>query len=151
MHSKSKIMVFHLKEVVYTILFLFLGIILVTLLVMMFWPDKDTSPTSINVEQAQYIPGVYTSSILVNYTPVDIQVTVDENHINDIRLINLSDSVTVMSPLLAPTMEDLETQILKNQSLEGLTYAEGSEYTYQILLNGIETTLEKAKQPENGE
>lgn len=151
MHPKSKIMVFHLKEVVYTILFLFLGIILVTLLVMMFWPDKDTSPTSINVEQAQYIPGVYTSSILVNYTPVDIQVTVDENHINDIRLINLSDSVTVMSPLLAPTMEDLETQILKNQSLEGLTYAEGSEYTYQILLNGIETTLEKAKQPESGE
>lgn len=151
MHPKSKIMVFHLKEVVYTILFLFLGIILVTLLVMMFWPDKDTSPTSINVEQAQYIPGVYTSSILVNYTPVDIQVTVDENHINDIRLINLSDSVTVMSPLLAPTMEDLETQILRNQSLEGLTYAEGSEYTYQILLNGIETTLEKAIQPESGE
>lgn len=151
MHSKSKIMVFHLKEVIYTFLFLLLGIILVTLLVMMFRPGKKSSPTSADTVPAEYIPGVYTSSVMINYTPVDIQVTVDETHINSIRLVNLSDTITVMSPLLSPAMEDLESQILKNQSLEGISYADGSEYTYQVLLKGIENTLEKAKQPESGE
>ena len=44
MSSKTKIVVLHMKEIIYTVLFICLGILLVTLLTFMFHPkNKETS------------------------------------------------------------------------------------------------------------
>ena len=40
MHSKTKIVVLHMKELIYTGIFVLLGILFIVLLVMMFVPDK---------------------------------------------------------------------------------------------------------------
>ena len=40
MSSKTKIVVLHMKELIYTVVFVVLGILLVLLLVYMFLPDK---------------------------------------------------------------------------------------------------------------
>ena len=44
MSAKTKIVVLHMKELIYTGIFAVLGILFVVLLVMMFLPDKEESP-----------------------------------------------------------------------------------------------------------
>ena len=41
MSAKTKIVVLHMKELIYTAIFAVLGILFIVLLVMMFLPDKD--------------------------------------------------------------------------------------------------------------
>ena len=47
MSSKTKIVVLHMKEIIYTVLFICLGILLVALLTFMFHPkNKETSSST---------------------------------------------------------------------------------------------------------
>lgn len=130
-----------MKELVYTAIFLVLGVILVILLVTMFGTGQKESPTA---ESAAYVPGVYTSSIEFQNHSVDVQVIVDKNRIKDVSLINLEDSVSVMYPLMEPTIEHLCDQILEQQSLDGITYEAENQYTSAVLLNAIDHALKKA-------
>ena len=95
-----------------------------------------------------FVPGVYTTSLILNDNVVEIEVTVDETNINSIRLVNLDEAVTTMYPLIQPSFEDLANQIITNQSLDGITYSEDSKYTSMILLNAITASLEKALEAE---
>ena len=124
-----------MKELVYTAIFLVLGVILVVLLVTMFGTGKKESPTA---ESAAYIPGIYTSSIEFQNRSVDVQVIVDKNRIKDISLVNLEDSVAVMYPLMEPTIKHLCDQILEQQSLDGVTYEAENQYTSAVLLHAID-------------
>lgn len=149
MSSKTKIVVLHVKELIYTGIFAVLGILFIILLIVMFLPKKDkeaenTPPTITQTETNSYVPGVYTTSLILNDNVVEIEVTVDEENINSIRLVNLDEAVTTMYPLIQPSFEDLAEQIVQNQSLEGVTYADDSKYTSMILLNAITASLEKA-------
>ena len=152
MSSKTKIVVLHVKELIYTGIFAVLGILFIILLIIMFLPKKDkgsenTAPTITQTEMNSYVPGVYTTSLILNDNVVEIEVTVDEENINSIRLVNLDEAVTTMYPLIQPSFEDLAGQIVQNQSLEGVTYADDSKYTSMILLNAITASLEKASAP----
>lgn len=137
MSSKTKIVVFHLKELVYTGLFVLLGILFIVLLVVMFAPGNDSG-------DAAYVPGVYTTSLTLRDQSMDIEVVVDENNINSIRMVNLSEAVTTMFPLMEPSLNDLSNQIIASQSLEGITYSEENKYTALLLLDAIRLSLEKA-------
>lgn len=141
MSRQTKILVLHMKELVYTAIFLVLGVILVILLVTMFGMDKKETPVMSN---STYIAGVYTSSIDFQNRSVDVQVIVDENRIKDISLVDLEDTVAVMYPLMEPTIERLRDQILDQQSLDGITYEAENQYTSAVLLNAIEQALKKA-------
>ena len=90
------------------------------------------------------MPGVYTTSLILNDNVVEIEVTVDEKNINAIRLVNLDEAVTTMYPLIQPSFEELADQIIKSQSLEGITYPDDSKYTSMILLDAITSSLNKA-------
>jgi uncharacterized protein with FMN-binding domain len=100
--------------------------------------DADTS------EAMTYIPGTYTSSVSLNGSAVEVQVTVDKDHINSIELIHLDESVETMYPLVEPALEELSAQILATQSLEGITYQSESQYTSTLLYNAIVTAIKKA-------
>ena len=91
------------------------------------------------------MPGVYTTSLVLNDNVVDIEVTVDESNINNIRIVNLDEAVTAMYPLIEPAFEDLVIQICENQSLDGNTYADDNKYTSMVLLDAIRTSLQKAE------
>ena len=138
---QTKILVLHMKELVYTAIFLVLGVILIVLLVTMFGSGKKETPT---IESAAYIPGIYTSSIDFQNHSVDVQVIVDKNRIKDVSLVNLEDSVAVMYPLMEPTTRRLRDQILEQQSLDGITYEAENQYTSAVLLNAIDQALQKA-------
>ncbi len=141
MSAKTKIVVLHMKELIYTAIFAGLAILLILLLLFMFLPKKEENQS---VETMKYVAGVYTSSILFNDSTLDVQVIVDENHINSISLVNLNETVTTMYPLIEPALEDMASQILKTQSLENISYGSDNQYTSVMLLNAVENALEKA-------
>lgn len=146
MSSNPKIVVLHLKELIYTIIFIAFAILLILLLVFMFRSkarDKETSAP----EESTYTAGVYTSALTVNGSAMELQVTVDKNNINAIELKNTDDAVTAMYPLVLSSVEDISNQIVATQSLDNISYTDDCKYTYSALLDTISTTLEKAKKP----
>ena len=141
MSSKTKIVVLHMKEIIYTAVFAALVIILILLLVFMFLPKNKESKTN----EEKYMPGVYTSTVTLNNTALEVEVTVDETHINSIRFSNLDESVTTMFPLIQPTIEDIAEQVYDSQSLDNIQLSEDSPYTSQIIVNAIDEALKKAE------
>ena len=139
MNRKAKIVVLHLKELIYTAIFLALGILFVILLVMMFSPQKEADTAA-----ARYLPGQYTTTLTFNGNMVDICVTVDEQKITAITMEHLQESVSVMYPLMEPTLDHLSAQILSTQSLDNLQYPEDNQYTSMLLLEAIASSLAQA-------
>lgn len=109
MSAKTKIVVLHMKEVVYTIVFLVLALLLGVLLFLMFGPQKAGSASADG--DVRYQPGVYSSTIAIHENTFDVEVTVDSNRIKAIRLVNLSESTTAMFPLMEPTLDDLQRAV----------------------------------------
>lgn len=149
MSAKTKIVVLHMKEVIYTAIFLVLAILLLVLLFTMFGAKKNSaSHADADASEVLYVPGVYTSTIELNSQTFDVEVTVDENHINSIALNNLSETVTAMYPLMQPTLESLASQIYTTQSTENISFGDDNKYTSQLLLQAINAALDKAKAEE---
>ena len=142
MSSKTKIVVLHTKEVVYTGIFVVLAVVLAVLLFLMFGKNKNANPASAD---AIYHAGVYTSPITLNDNTFDVEVKVDENHINSISLVNLSETTTAMYPLVEPALDALSDQIYTSQSTENITYSEENKYTSMLLLEAIDNALDKAR------
>lgn len=150
MSAKTKIVVLHMKELIYTGIFCLLGILFVVLLVMMFLPDKEKNPApdedsaAVTSSASIYIPGIYTTELVLGSQTIDVEVIVAKDSITSIRLVNLNEAVTTMYPLLEPTLDSICTQVYETQSLEGITYTSDSKYTSLVLLEAIQSSLSKA-------
>ena len=141
MSAKTKIIVVKAKELIYTALFICLAIVLILLLIFMFAPEEKNVRTSAGV----YTPGVYTSTITLGDTALDVAVSVDENNITTVSLNNLSESVTAMYPLLEPSLDSINEQLDSISSVDELTLDSESRYTGLILQQAIKNALQKAK------
>lgn len=140
--SKTRIVVLHLKEIIYTAIFVGLGILLILLLIFMFLPkDNDSASTS---SAKKYKAGVYTSQMVLNNATLNLEVVVDEDHINSIRFVNLDEAVNTMYPLVQPAITDISSQLLDDIPIEQVKINEDSKYTQTHILNTIESTLKKA-------
>lgn len=144
MSSKTKIIVLHLKEVIYTGIFILLAVLFLILMALMFLPGKKGEKPVFSDDVVRYVPGKYTTSLQIGSAGVDVEVVVDDSCITSIRLINLSEAVTTMYPLMEPCLESISDQVLENQSLEGITWPEENQYTSQLLLEAISAALQKA-------
>lgn len=144
MSAKTKIVVLHMREVIYTAIFVALGIFLVLLFIYMFLPDDASDEQILSETAPTFMAGVYTSSVDAGNQALQIEVIVDKEHINSIRLINLDETADVSNPLLETTLNGLAEQILGNQSLENVTCSDTSRYTAQILYNAISQAIRKA-------
>ncbi len=160
MSSKTKIVVLHMKEIIYTGIFLVLGIILLIFLVLLFVPDEDTgtsapsqpvptegaspNPDTTVSSSSLYIPGIYNTELVLNDQIINVEVIVDQTQITSIKLVNLSETIATMYPLLQPTFDSLTAQIYENQSLEDISYDQESKYTSLVLLEAIRKSIEKA-------
>ena len=143
MSAKTKIVVLHMKELIFTGILAVLGIFLIIMLLVMFLP-KDGSTKENAESTGKYQPGVYTASVMLNDSALDVQVVVDENNINSVSLVNLDETVETMYPLVKPAMEELAQQIVDTQSLDNITYSQSNQYTSIVLMNAIEEGIEKA-------
>lgn len=147
MSSKTKIIVLHMKEVIYTAIFILFAIILGIILFFMFGPGKSLVTNSNDTDR--YTPGIYRTSVNLNNNNFDVEVTVDSNRIQAIDLVNLSESTAAAYPLMEPALDSLATQIYSLQSTENLQYADEQKYTSQLLIQAIDNSIAKAtKTPE---
>lgn len=140
MSSKTKIVVLHMKEIIYTIIISVLIILLAVLFFFMFSSKNQEGKTSAQV----YTPGIYTSAIKLNNTNLAVEVVVDSEKVQSIRIQNLDESVTAMYPLLQPTLENIADQICAGQSLDDIALSDDTPYTSRLLINAIEEALNQA-------
>ena len=143
MSAKTKIWVFHMKELIYTAVFIVLGIVFLLLMIFMFAASREQDTAA--ELPSKYTAGIYTASMTLGGNPVEIAVTVDEDYISSIHFRQLDETVSAMYPLLEPALEALAAQICESQSLENLSYSEESQYTSLMLVNAIRTALDKAE------
>ena len=153
MSSKTKIIVLHMKEVVYTTVFLALAILLLVVFLIMFGSGKKESAkkpaasSTGSAESARYIPGIYTSTISLGDQTFDIQVDVEQDRITAISMNNLSETTAAMYPLMEPALDTIASQIYVNQTTEGLIYGEDNRYTSELLVMAIDQALDQARNP----
>ncbi|MDO4942355.1 MAG: hypothetical protein Q4E73_05850 [Lachnospiraceae bacterium] len=146
MSSNTKVVVFKAKELLYTGIFLLLGIILILLLIFMFLPkDKKTASASATEENAEYVPGVYTSSIQLGENTLDVQVAVDSHKVKSVNIEQLDDSIKTMYPLIEPSIASINEQLSDISSIDELTFEDESQYTNTILKQAIKNAVKKAE------
>ena len=142
MSAHTKIVVLRSKELLYTILLLFVGILIILVLLSLFLPSDSDSVSQDSA--ALYVPGVYSTTLQLGNAAAQLQVTVDADHINGIELINLDEAVTTMYPLMEPCLDELTAKVLDQQGLDNVSYSSESKYTSIMLLNAISQSLDKA-------
>ncbi|MBQ9122903.1 MAG: hypothetical protein IJY10_05350 [Lachnospiraceae bacterium] len=136
-----------------------LCLILVVLLWVAFRPKETNSPvpsgTDPNIENGEernslpntagiYIPGIYSTALVLGNQTVDMEIVVDHDVITAVRLVNLDEAVATMYPLLEPALEAISSQLYDGTPLDQVSYGEENKYTSQILLNAIQESLSKA-------
>jgi len=140
--AKTKIVVIQLKEIIYTVIFAALGILLILLLIFMFSGKDDQDAAS---DTPLYKAGVWTSSVPLGDTVINLEVVLDEDHINSMRIVNIDETITTMYPLVEPALEDISEQLSNDVPIDQLALNEHSRYTQTLLIEAIKAILEKAK------
>ena len=104
----------------------------------------DSASGSVSTDNT-YIPGIYTTELLLGSETVNVKVIVSDHAITSVSLADPSETLTTMYPLLEPTMESLNDQLCEMQDPEQVTYSAETRYTSLVLLEAVKASLEKAK------
>lgn len=104
----------------------------------------DSASGSVSTDNT-YIPGIYTTELLLGNETVNVEVIVSDHAITSVSLADPSETLTTMYPLLEPTMESLNDQLCEMQDPEQVTYSAETRYTSLVLLEAVKASLEKAK------
>ena len=131
----TKIVVVKLRDIIKKALLAIIGIIILGIIVYFFIPKGD---------KTTYIPGTYSSNIILHSNPVSIEVTVSKDEILDISLVNMNETQEVFYPLFESSTKDVSEQILKNQDTKVISSANNS-MTNDIIVKAVNQALDKAK------
>lgn len=150
MSGKTKILVLHMKEVIYTGIFIFLGIIFLILLAVMFLPGNNQGDSSIETTETiapteetsvTYLPGIYSATIEVSGNSIELQVIVEKDGISDVSFTHLDEAIETMYPLFTPVLDNIASQLRSGIALEDITYEDTQKYTTLVLLDAISEVL----------
>lgn len=151
MSSNTKIIVLKSKELIYTGIFIILGILLILLMFYMFSPDKkdeedggDTGSEQVSPTMASYKPGVYTTNMDLGGSTLEVSVTVDETTISHVDITNLDDTVTAMYPLIQPSLDEINAKLPTVSNIDDITYSSDNKYTSIVILQAIKQAIEPA-------
>ena len=74
-----------MKEIIYTAIFIGLGLLLIALLLIMFRPGRKTQSASAPAAAGiSYLPGMYSSTLTLGSRAVNVEVTVDSTQITSV-------------------------------------------------------------------
>ena len=132
----TRIVAVKLKEIIKKAVYAVLGIAVIGMLIYLFMPEDD--------DLALYNAGTYSSDIVLHNQPVSVEVTVSNDEILDIRLINMDETQAVFYPLFEPTANELAEAIIEKQSTDIECDADKTT-TANILLAAVNRALENAK------
>lgn len=156
MSKQTKILVIKSKELIYTMVFLIVGILIIYFLFHILSSnvsDKTPSNSSSCATNTNSIETLYiTNSDKVESTfyfagiPLNLLITLDESQITSVEITNLDDNTKSMYPLLEPSLENINNQLNNNIPLENISYSKDNEYTSIILLDSIKNALSTSKE-----
>lgn len=141
MKSKTHIIILHMKEIIYTIIFAILAVLLIILLIYMF--SRKTAEETMAAVPG-YEAGTYTSSINLGDTSVGVEVTVAKDGVKDAALTNMDEVTAASYPLLESCMNDISKQLKDGTALNQITYSSSNQYTVSLLLEAINRALSQA-------
>lgn len=146
MSSNTKIIVLKSKEIIYTCIFIILGILLILLLWYMFSPKQRDAKETVETTEAviTYQPGVYSSLLNIGGSCVELQTTVNEHAVTHIDVVNADETVTAMYPLVQPSVDAINEQLSITGSLEDVTYSSENQYTTVLLLDSAKQAAASA-------
>lgn len=133
----TKIVVVKLREVIKTAVFAILGLLILGIIVYLFIPKGDNN-------NAKYIPGTYSSEIILHSNPVLVEVTVSKDEILGINLLNMRETQEVFYPLFERSINDIASQIIENQNTN-IKSSINTSMTDNILVKAIDKALEEAR------
>lgn len=149
--AKTRIIVLQRKKLLTIAIPVAIGLVLLIVMIALSGKKKNASvpPPSAGDSAVQdtptYRPGVYSSVLSLNDSALNLEVIVDANHINAVRLVNLDEATQAMYPLVEPSINDISAQLAAGTALSDLTLTESSQYTQTLLIDGIRQVLKKAE------
>ena len=153
--SKTKIVVLRMKEVVYTAVFVGLGILLLIVLFFMFGrqnsPKSESTQSNISNESstykndAVYRAGIYESQFVIGENTINLEVALDEEQVKSVKVKNLDESVETMYPLMKSAVNDVSKQLSSGVSIDEVVLSKNSMYTEKLVLDAVKTVLDEQK------
>jgi hypothetical protein len=119
------------------------GILLAVLLLLLLRSDNGSSGT-FSLEDSRYLPGMYTSDIVLNDFILHLELAVDRDCIKAIRITNIDEAVSAMYPLVEPSLLSVSEQLISGIDIDSVTVSEDSKFTQMLLIEAIRSTLDKA-------
>ena len=94
--------------------------------------------------KATYAPGTYTAEIILQGNPINVEVTVSKNQIENVALSNLNQSQEVFYPSFSSCIAEVSKEVVANQSTD---FPRSSAYTVSedIILQAVDKALAQAK------
>jgi len=138
---KTRIIVLQMKEIIRTAIFAVIGLALIIFLIWAIIPSGGDADAR---AEGPFVPGTYTSYIIIHNRPISVVVTVDETYIVGIELLNMAETQEVFYPLIRPTLEMLSRDIIRYQTTAIDPPLEVA-VTSRILLEAVNNALAQAK------
>jgi len=142
----TKIFVLRIKDVMRLAAFAIAGLIILGVLAFLFIPRQGQESPSVEPAAIRYIPGTYTSTIILNDRPVDILVTVTEYEIVSVEMTEMYESQRVLFPLFEPMMERVSDDVLFYQRADMVIHND-FPVTTGILQQAVVAALDQAVSP----
>ena len=141
MGSKTRIFILHMREIIYAAIFSLLAIIIIILMIY-FFNSKDSRETLNPV--STFSPGTYSSTLRLGDYTAEISVEVNASGVCSASFSDLNEQVKTMYPLLESCMSDISAQLANGTPLNLIQYSSTSQYTATVLIEAINTALQKA-------
>lgn len=139
--NSPKIVVLRLRDILYTLLFAALGLILILALVFMFKPkDKNESAPTMT-----YTPGIYTSAFLYDQQVVNVEVTIYDDKVQSVQFLNLDPNFKMVNQLFEPAMSTINDQLRKKGTEKEVKPDDQSKETTAYIMTAVNKALEKAR------
>lgn len=141
--SKTKIVIFQKREIIYTSILIFLGVIIVILLCILLGGKNKSQQTA--TAQNTYHAGTYSSEIELGGQFLNMEVIIDTEKIKSVNLTNLNESVTTMYPLISPSLDNINKALDKGFKPDEIEPSDDNKYTEMMLIEKINEIVSQAK------
>ena len=94
--------------------------------------------------KATYAPGTYTAEIILQGNPINVEVTVSKNQIENVALSNLNQSQEVFYPSFSSCIAEVSKEVVANQSTD-IPRSSAYPVSEDIILQAVDKALAQAK------
>lgn len=132
---QPKFMVVSLSKIIKIVLAVLIGAGIIFAVINLFSGEKT---------KATYSPGTYTAEIILQGNPINVEVTVSKNEIENVALSNINQNQEVFYPAFSSCIAEVSKEVVENQATD---FPRSSAYPVaeDIILQAVDKALTQAK------